>query len=218
MSPVIGGSARDDAIVILGVTLGFHERLPAPVGARAEIRALRVFAVERVQDNLGLHRRFVDGAIPEVRDLLRMIERPCGIRPAGMVAGVGGCGGVVMGHGVGHLVVANRSRESPLPTPWNLPFQLDAGIQTSNWISESEDGLIMPDTRQNAGRLGIALPPGALNAPAAMGSARETEALPRSSLLNDSQVWAAEAAPASARQLATVGPNSNCGDIGRQHL
>src|ERR1700674_2127723 len=41
---------------------------------------------------------------------------------------------------------------APLPTAWNLPFQPDAGIQTSILISESEDGFSDAATRQNAGR------------------------------------------------------------------
>src|SRR6266705_1114861 len=41
----------------------------------------------------------------------------------------------------------------PLPTPWNLPFQPDAGIQTSILMSESLDGFRVAATRQNAGRL-----------------------------------------------------------------
>src|SRR5580704_19467770 len=40
----------------------------------------------------------------------------------------------------------------PLPTPINLPFQLEAGIQTSNLISESVEGLVTAATRQKAGR------------------------------------------------------------------
>src|SRR6185312_6594992 len=37
----------------------------------------------------------------------------------------------------------------PLPTPWNLPFQVWSGSQTSNRIA----GLVVAVTRQNAGRL-----------------------------------------------------------------
>ena len=40
----------------------------------------------------------------------------------------------------------------PLPTPINLPFQLEAGIQTSNLISESAEGLVTAATRQKGGR------------------------------------------------------------------
>ena len=36
--------------------------------------------------------------------------------------------------------------------PMNLPFQSDAGIHTSNLIAESGDGVMVPATRQNAGK------------------------------------------------------------------
>src|SRR5580700_1594607 len=39
----------------------------------------------------------------------------------------------------------------PFPSPWNLPFQPEVGIQTSNSICESLDGWITPCTRQKAG-------------------------------------------------------------------
>src|SRR6266508_4145848 len=66
---------------------------------------------------------------------------------------------------------------APLPTAWNLPFQPDAGIQTSILMFESLDGLSVAASRQNAGRpakaCGVAtedLPPsagdGGVNAPA----------------------------------------------------
>src|ERR1039457_2507015 len=88
----------------------------------------------------------------------------------------------------------------PLPTPWNLPFQLEAGIQTSKWISESDEGLITPATRQNAGRLDMALPLGGVKLPAGTDSARVMDVAGRSSLFRVSQVWAAGAADASAMQ------------------
>src|SRR6266566_2767458 len=40
---------------------------------------------------------------------------------------------------------------APLPTAWNLPFQPDAGNQTSILMSESLLGVIVADTRQNDG-------------------------------------------------------------------
>src|SRR5258706_4135832 len=49
----------------------------------------------------------------------------------------------------------------PLPTPWNLPFQLAIGSQTSNVTA----GALTATTRQNAGRLRIAVvPSGGVNA------------------------------------------------------
>src|SRR5580692_12659836 len=40
----------------------------------------------------------------------------------------------------------------PLPTPMNLLFQFAVGIQTSNLISESVEGLVTAATLQNSGR------------------------------------------------------------------
>src|SRR5882724_10785251 len=40
---------------------------------------------------------------------------------------------------------------APLPTAWNLPFQPDAGNQTSILMSESLVGFSVAATRQNAG-------------------------------------------------------------------
>src|ERR1700676_5172648 len=46
--------------------------------------------------------------------------------------------------------------QPPLPTAMNLPFQPDAGIQTSTLMSESVEGFMLAATRQNAGRsLGV---------------------------------------------------------------
>ena len=90
----------------------------------------------------------------------------------------------------------------PLPTPWNLPFQLVAGIQTSNWMSESDDGLRVAATRQKAGRSGMALPLGALKAPAATDSAVVMVAPGRSSFARDSQDWAARAWVTAVKETA----------------
>src|SRR5262245_51939863 len=54
----------------------------------------------------------------------------------------------------------------PLPMPWNLPFHPEAGIQTSNWISESAEGLMLPATRQNSGISGSGCPAGGVKLPA----------------------------------------------------
>src|SRR5437762_4179323 len=44
---------------------------------------------------------------------------------------------------------------APLPTCWNLPFQPETGIHTSVLMSESDEGVIVSSSRQNAGRLAI---------------------------------------------------------------
>src|SRR5688572_19807544 len=65
--------------------------------------------------------------------------------------------------------------QPPLPTAWNLPFQPDAGSQTSILMSDSLEGVSVAATRQKAGRSLNGLPPprpaGAVNAPAATGCA-----------------------------------------------
>src|SRR6185503_8833701 len=43
--------------------------------------------------------------------------------------------------------------QPPLPTAWNLPFQPETGIQTSILMSESDEGVRVAATRQNATEL-----------------------------------------------------------------
>src|SRR5215472_17535946 len=69
--------------------------------------------------------------------------------------------------------------QPPLPVASNLPFQLDAGIQTSILMSESAVGFSVAAIRQNAGRSPNGFspprparpPPAGLYAPAATASA-----------------------------------------------
>src|SRR5688500_5611936 len=63
--------------------------------------------------------------------------------------------------------------KAPLPTAWYLPFQPDAGIQTSILMSESLEGFSVTATRQNGCSFAAAFPPwaaplpGCVNPPAA---------------------------------------------------
>src|SRR5579872_1331564 len=57
--------------------------------------------------------------------------------------------------------------QPPFPTSWNLPFQPATGSQISVLISESLEGAMVMETRQNAGKSEKdAFPSGALNCPA----------------------------------------------------
>src|SRR5262249_13939597 len=59
--------------------------------------------------------------------------------------------------------------QPPLPTPWNLPFHAWTGSQTSILMSESDEGVRVAATRQNAGNwlnCCTAAGPGRLNPPA----------------------------------------------------
>ena len=75
MSPVIGGGAHDDAVVIHRVALRFHQALPAARRARVPIRMAGRIAIKRGEYGAGLHRHFVRGAVSPVGHLLGMIER-----------------------------------------------------------------------------------------------------------------------------------------------
>ena len=74
--------------------------------------------------------------------------------------------------------------------PWNLPVQFETGSQTSNRISESEDGFSDPATRQNAGRFARGLAPGGVNSPAGRDSATAIVAFGNPRVASLSQVTA----------------------------
>src|SRR5437867_3646458 len=82
----------------------------------------------------------------------------------------------------------------PLPTPWNLPFQPEAGSQTSSLISESLDGFSTSETRQNAAVTSIGRLSGGVNEPAATDCALEMAALGNATLARSSHVAAKAAA------------------------
>ena len=69
----------------------------------------------------------------------------------------------------------------------SLPFHPDAGSQTSNWMSESAEGLRVPVTLQKAGT-SAGGPGGMARGPAATGCALVIVVLGRASLARLSQV------------------------------
>src|SRR2546426_7688911 len=81
----------------------------------------------------------------------------------------------------------------PLPTPWNLPFQPDAGSHTSSLIPESLDAFSTSETRQNAVVTSIGRLSGGVNEPAATDCAPEMAALGNATLARSSQDVAAKA-------------------------
>src|SRR5271166_5280862 len=91
--------------------------------------------------------------------------------------------------------------------PSNFPFQPVLGIHTSISMSESGDGLIMPATRQNAGRPLMAPLPGGVKDPAGTAWAVFTVRLGRLSLARESQLagaaWSATENSASRLTTAT---------------
>src|ERR1700676_5372581 len=84
--------------------------------------------------------------------------------------------------------------QPPLPTAWNLPFQLDMGSQVSVLMMESREGVRVNATRQNAGRSAnsVAALAGGVNCPAGTTCAEVTDAFGRVSDIR--RVHAAESA------------------------
>src|SRR5688572_15536919 len=102
--------------------------------------------------------------------------------------------------------------QPPLPTAWNLPFQPEAGSQSSILMSDSLLGVSVAATRQNAGRSANALPPprpprppaGGVKAPAATDCAAVTVAPVSLRAARLSHVAAEAGAASTIRTAATA--------------
>src|SRR5437773_10020958 len=81
-----------DAAEVFRKALRLHQRFAAAVGAAVKVAPLRVAAVKRSDDRFGLLRGFMDGAIAEVDQFLRMPDGP--VRAAAFMAIVGSGDGV----------------------------------------------------------------------------------------------------------------------------
>ena len=71
--PVVRWRAGDDAVVVLGISLGLHQCLTAFIRARTEIGVLRSFAVKCLDDRLRGHCGFMNG---EIDRLIRVSWSP----------------------------------------------------------------------------------------------------------------------------------------------
>src|SRR5687768_2948978 len=112
MCPIVSGRAGDDAIVIFGVALSFHQGLPATVGARAEVGPLRRVTIECLHNRFPLHRCLVNRAMTVVDDLLGMVERPARVRSPGLMSCIRGGGSVAFAYCAAKTAVADSARES----------------------------------------------------------------------------------------------------------
>ena len=74
MGKPVDGCARNDAIVVAGIALGFHQPLASTRRASVEIGILRPLTVVRVDDSLGLESHFMHGAIAVIDPALRVGE------------------------------------------------------------------------------------------------------------------------------------------------
>ena len=98
--PEICRRARDDAVVVLRETLGFHQRFPAAVRAAGEIGVGGRLRVIGFDNRFGRRRRLMDRPPPEIRDLFGMAEGPARLQISSVMAGV-----------------CRRHRVAPLPAP-----------------------------------------------------------------------------------------------------
>ena len=197
--PRRGRRAGDDAVVVGGVALRFHQRLSAAVRARGEVRPSRGLAVEaprprpspsrssRVSRGGRSPRSSPGGPVPTWRRCPSPCA-PCRSRPPRSRVGP-------PRRGPSYEI---DPAKPPLPTPWSFRFQPAAGIHTSISICESLVGRMTPATRQNAGRPVSGLSAGGLKVPDVTASAVVIVACGSRRLARLSQVRAgAGAAPAS---------------------
>src|SRR5579871_6544661 len=112
MRPVICWGAGDDAVVVGGETLRFHQRLASAIGARAEVRPARRATVERLCDRFPFFGCFVNRAISEVGNLLRMPQCPTRIRTAGAMASIGRSACVAVLDGVREAAIVDHTGKS----------------------------------------------------------------------------------------------------------
>src|SRR5581483_3624215 len=75
MGEVEGGSASENAVIIVGEPLRLHQGILAPGGAAGEIGALRSMAIERARDLLAPLRHQMDRAVAKILDPLGMPEQ-----------------------------------------------------------------------------------------------------------------------------------------------
>src|SRR5690606_6292392 len=73
------GGAGDDAVEVVGVALGLHQRLPAAVGATGEVGVLGRLPVVGLGDRLGDERGDVLGPVGHVDSQLRVRVGPEGV-------------------------------------------------------------------------------------------------------------------------------------------
>jgi len=142
----------------------------------------------------------MDGSISEINYLFGMAERKAGIPTAAFVSGIGRSSGIARRSASPIPECEISPAQPPLPRPMNLPFHSDAGIHSSNLMSESLVGLTSTATRQNAGKLSRGRPGklpglGGVNLPAGSGFARVMVVSGRESVARLSQVAPATGGP-----------------------
>src|SRR5262245_65942847 len=90
MDVAVRQRSGNDAVVVIGISLRFHQRHAAAGGATFEVGVLRVLVVEGFHNLLSFDGHLVRGAITEVDHLLRMADGP--VTALFLMAGVGSGG------------------------------------------------------------------------------------------------------------------------------
>ncbi len=109
VAPVVRGRAGENRVEVGGVALRLLERHSAAARAAGEVRQLGRHPVEAGDGRLAVHGGLVNGAMPEVGDLLGVPERPR--RAGARVPGVGGRGRIAAAQRLTERGVLDRSGE-----------------------------------------------------------------------------------------------------------
>src|SRR6202047_1492392 len=114
MCPKIRGSASEDAVVIVGKTLRFHESLAAAVRTGCEIGVFRRVAVEGLCGGFADGGHLVNGAVTEIDDFFGMAKSPSGFAGVSRMAGISGGRSVALRDGEAQCTPVSFSGEAAI--------------------------------------------------------------------------------------------------------
>src|SRR5438552_11182617 len=136
MRPVVGGSAGNDSVELVGITLRLHQSLASAIRAADKIAPRRVAPIERANDRFGLNACLVYRAISEIDQLLRMADGP-GCAASSLVTIVSAGDGIAAGERIDEIPIRNGTSPSTvsnlniLAVParrWKPQGKFDLGI------------------------------------------------------------------------------------------
>src|SRR4029077_3402171 len=120
----VGRRSRDDAVVVRGKSLRFHQRLPPPVRTTREIRVPQMSSVILLDDRFRVQRHFMKRAVSIVRDLLWMPQRPSRIRPSRGMTRIRPRRRVALVYRDRHRVVIDLAGKTSIPAPLKLSIPI----------------------------------------------------------------------------------------------
>jgi hypothetical protein len=86
MNVTVRKRAGNDSVIVIRISLCFHQCHAATGGAAFEVRVLRVFVVERIHNLFGFHRHFMRCPVAKIDHLFGMADRP--VSALFLVAGI----------------------------------------------------------------------------------------------------------------------------------